>query len=117
MQKLTLIGNIGKDATIATNKNTGEEFASFDLAVNYNDKTTWYKVNVSSSHAKIFEHLKKGTKLYIEGYPTVNAYVNKNNEAVASIVCNVKELHFLGSSENKQAKAVDKTDTTEAPTL
>jgi single-strand DNA-binding protein len=78
INKVILVGNVGKDPEIRTMTN-GNELATFSLATSdsWKDKTTgerkekteWHRIVVSSpglvNIAK--QYIKKGSKLYIEG--------------------------------------------------
>lgn len=78
INKVILVGNVGKDPEIRTMSN-GNEVATFSLATTdvWKDKTTherkekteWHKIVVySSGLANIVKlYVKKGTKLYLEG--------------------------------------------------
>ena len=78
LNKVMLIGNIGKDPEIR-NINDGKRMASFSLATSdswkdkntgdQKEKTEWHKVAVFVPHLVdiIEKYVKKGTKIYIEG--------------------------------------------------
>ena len=78
INKVILVGNVGKDPEIRTMSN-GNEVATFSLATTdvWKDKTTherkekteWHKIVVySPGLANIVKlYVKKGTKLYLEG--------------------------------------------------
>jgi len=78
INKVILIGNVGKDPEIRTMSN-GNEVATFSLATTdawkdkntheRKEKTEWHRIVVySSGLANIVKlYVKKGTKLYIEG--------------------------------------------------
>ena len=78
VNKVILIGNLGKDPEVRT-MNNGGEVVSFSLATseNWNDKssgerrekTEWHRVVVfNEGLCKVIEqYVKKGAKLYIEG--------------------------------------------------
>lgn len=78
LNKVTLIGNLGKDPEIRTT-NDGKEIASFSLATSesWKDKATgerkerteWHRIAVFSDGlvGVIKNYVQKGSKLYIEG--------------------------------------------------
>jgi single-strand DNA-binding protein len=78
INKVILIGNVGKDPEIRAMTN-GNEIATFSLATtdSWKDKTThekkekteWHKVVVYSAGLAniVKQYVKRGTKLYIEG--------------------------------------------------
>jgi single-strand DNA-binding protein len=78
LNKIMLIGNLGKDPEIRKT-NDGREIANLILATNEswtdkatgkrNDRTEWHRIVCFNSGLVnvIKSHLKKGAKLYIEG--------------------------------------------------
>ena len=78
LNKVTLIGNLGKDPEIRTT-NDGKEIASFSLATSdtWKDKATgekkerteWHRIVVFNEGlvGVIKNYVQKGSKLYIEG--------------------------------------------------
>jgi len=79
LNKVQLIGNIGKDPDIQTTK-SGKKFARFSVATSerwknkssgeYDEKTTWHNVVVwSEPTANYLENnAAKGLKVYVEGH-------------------------------------------------
>lgn len=102
MLKLQVIGNVGNDAEIK--EHNGEKFLTFDLASNrsYKDAagvkhtvTTWISCTYKRTEAG--PYLKKGTTIYAEGYPTINAYHSqKNNAPAANFQLRISNLTFCG---------------------
>ena len=88
LNKVTLIGNLGKDPEIrSTNK--GEEIANFSLATTERwkdkntgekkEKTEWHKIVVFNSLVSVVKnYVKKGTKLYIEGQLQTRKWTDKS---------------------------------------
>ena len=78
LNKVTLIGNLGKDPEIRST-NDGRELANFSIATTESwkdkvtgekkEKTEWHKIVVFSEGLVrvIKSYVKKGSKLYIEG--------------------------------------------------
>ena len=78
VNKVILVGNLGKDPEVRT-MNNGGEVVSFSIATseNWNDKasgerkekTEWHRVVIFNENiAKVAEqYLKKGMKVYVEG--------------------------------------------------
>lgn len=78
LNKVMLIGNIGKDPEFRMSMNGGRKYVSFSLATSrrYRDnngeqkeQTTWHNIIGWGKTADIMEHLgiRKGITLYIEG--------------------------------------------------
>lgn len=78
LNKVVLIGNIGKDPDIRTMQN-GSKVASFSMATSesWKDKTTgerkensqWHRVVIFNENliSIVEKYLKKGSKVYLEG--------------------------------------------------
>ena len=91
LNKVTLIGNLGRDPEIRTT-NDGKEIANFSLATSESwkdkatgekkDKTEWHRiVCFNEGLVKIIkEYVKKGTKLYIEGQLQTRKWLDNANQ-------------------------------------
>jgi single-strand DNA-binding protein len=91
LNKVTLIGNLGKDPEIRSTSD-GREIATFSIATTeyWKDKATgekkerteWHKIVLFSeglvSVAK--QYLKKGSKVYLEGQLSTRKWVDNNNQ-------------------------------------
>lgn len=88
LNRVTLIGNLGKDPEIRTTQD-GQEIASFSLATSesWKDKTgekkekvQWHSIVVFSRGLVniIKNYVKKGSKLYIEGQLQTRKYTDNN---------------------------------------
>ena len=89
MIKLTAIGNIGSELEEKT-LDGGRLLVKFRLAAQHRSgketKTEWVNVAVFGKLAEICKQfLHKGSKVYVEGVPTVRGYKNKMEEIAASI--------------------------------
>ena len=90
MNKVTLIGNVGKEATIRTFENG--KLASFSLATNetYTNKenkevsnTTWHNIVAFGKVADVCERMvQKGKMLSVEGKLNNRSYKNKEDKMV-----------------------------------
>lgn len=101
MKKIILTGNVGRDPEMRSDQD-GNQFASFSLGVSVgtkqNPKTDWVDVSCNGKLADtVRTYVKKGSKLLIEGFPSVNAYINKENKAVGTLRVYVNNLEFIGS--------------------
>lgn len=86
LNKVTLLGNIGKDPRFGINELSKKEVASFYFATNdkYKDKSTgeqkvitdWHKIVIYNEKLVQFckIHVKRGAKLYIEGQIKTRKY-------------------------------------------
>ncbi len=109
LNKVQLIGNLGKDPEIRFTPGDGKRVASFSMAVNRSFKnkdgesiedTQWFNVEAWVGLAKVVEdHLKKGDRIYIEGRLKTESY-DKDGETKYFTKVVVKEMIMLGSSRN-----------------
>ena len=91
LNKVQLIGNLGKDPEIRVNQQTGKKVVSFSLATSrrYRDnngeqkeETNWHNIVCFGKIADIFEQLgiSKGTTLYVEGRLTNRSWTDQNGQ-------------------------------------
>jgi single-strand DNA-binding protein len=105
MKKIFVTGNVGRDPELRADQN-GNQFATFSLGVSVgtkqNPKTDWVDITCNGKLADLARnYIKKGTKLLIEGFPSVNAYINRENKPVGTLRVNASNIEFIGSrSEN-----------------
>jgi single-strand DNA-binding protein len=90
LNKVTLIGNLGKDPEIRSFQNGGRA-AHFSIATSENwkdkdtgekkERTEWHQVTIMTEGLiKVAEkYLKKGSKVYIEGKLETRKWTDKDN--------------------------------------
>ncbi|MEO6844784.1 MAG: single-stranded DNA-binding protein [Ginsengibacter sp.] len=111
MIKLQIIGHLGGDCT--TNEVNGRTVINFNVAHsekfkdaqgNSVDKTTWVKCAywTDPNRTAIAQYLKKGQLVYAEGSPEADAFMNKENQAAASLKMSVFRIQLLGSKNENQ---------------
>lgn len=106
MKKIFVTGNVGKDPEVRYAP-SGESFVTFSLAVSSgtkaNPKTDWLEISCNGKTAEVVQnYVRKGTKLLIEGTPSVNAYINKEGKAVGSLRVTANTIEFIGSKERSE---------------
>lgn len=90
LNKVQLIGNIGKDPEIRVSPQTGKKAVSFSLATSrrYRDAngeqkedTQWHNIVGWGKVAEVFEQLgvRKGTSLYVEGRLTNRSWTDQTS--------------------------------------
>ena len=88
LNKVMLIGNLGKDPEIRVNQASGKKVVSFSLATSrrYRDNngeqkedTQWHNIVGWGKVAEVFEQLgiHKGTSLYVEGRLTNRSWTDQ----------------------------------------
>lgn len=124
VNKVILIGNLGKDPEIRTLE-SGSKVASFTLATNesYKDKnnewqtnTEWHNIVVWNYLAdKAERELKKGSSVFVEGKLTYRKYNDKNGveKYITEIVAS--SLNSLDKKERISINPSDQSVSAEAP--
>ncbi len=110
MLKIQAIGNLGKDAEI---KEVNTQFViSFSVAINNRSKdasgtiintTTWLNCDFwkrDRNSTTVAQYLKKGTSVYIEGYPKVRTYTTASGEHRADLTVRIDNLEFVGGRKD-----------------
>lgn len=107
MRKIFFNGNVGRNPETRYTQD-GKSFVTFSVAVNTgtkdNQKTDWYEVSCNGRTAEIVtQYVKAGTKVLVEGTPSVSAWINKEGQAVASQRVNATNVEMLSSKEGADA--------------
>ncbi|MCL6494777.1 MAG: single-stranded DNA-binding protein [Ignavibacterium sp.] len=121
LNKIMLIGNLGKDSE--TRFTTADNFSvtNFTLATTYSFKnkngewtneTTWHNVVAFNLSDYMKENLKKGKKVYVEGRLVKRDYTDKDN--VKRYVTEVRAERIIPLDSN--ADAVKEADIDAAST-
>ena len=112
LNKVMLIGNIGKDPEIRVNQASGKKVVKFSLATSkrYRDAngeqkelTEWHTVVGFGKLADIFEQLgiRKGTSLYVEGELTTRSWVdNATQQKRYATEINMSTFQLLTPRDN-----------------
>jgi single-strand DNA-binding protein len=99
MKRLTITGNIGRDPELRLDP-SGVQFATFSVAIpvgtKQNPKTDWVDVSCNGKLAELTcTYAKKGTRVLVDGYPNVNAYINKDNMPIGSLRLYAHSIELL----------------------
>jgi len=105
MQKLTIAGNVGKDAELRRTQ-SGDAVLGFSLAVdNGKDKNgnkrdaTWFDCSIWGKRAEALQsHITKGSKLVLIGRPTAREHNGKVYMGIS-----VDDLTFMGGGQERSA--------------
>jgi single-strand DNA-binding protein len=109
INKVTLIGNIGKDPETRTFDN-GSEVCQFSLATSkswkdkageWQEKTTWHNIVVWGNQVQRAAKLQKGDTLYLEGEIDNRSYEKDGQTRYISEI-NASYFRKLNKSEAKQ---------------
>lgn len=111
MIKMTMIGNLGRDAEVADVN--GQKVIRFsvchtdkytDRSGQQQERRTWVKCSYwrADGRVGVADYLKTGQKVYVEGMPSVSTYTDKNGQFAASLELRVMNLELVGG--NGEAK-------------
>ena len=128
VNKVILIGNLGKDPEIRTIE-SGAKVANFSIATNevYKnkdgskvEKTEWHNIVLWRGLAELAEsYLKKGNQVYIEGRLRTRQWDDKDGIKRYTTEILGDNMTFLGGArENKAentAESIDNSSTEDAP--
>ena len=114
MKKIIITGNLGRDPEKRADQQ-GNAFATFSVgvAVGTKDKpkTDWVDVSCGGKLADVVcTYLKKGSKVLVSGFPSVNAYMNKENQAVGTLRIYADDIEFLTPKSGDYETPVDTTN-------
>jgi len=113
VNKVILVGNLGKDPEIRTLE-SGAVVANFSIATteSYRDKTTgerkenteWHNIVMWRGLAEIAQkYLKKGNSVYLEGKLRTRNYQTKEGETRYTTEVVVDEMVMLGGRNNSNS--------------
>ena len=106
MVQMQLIGTLGKDAEVKDVDKT--KVINFSVAVNqgYGEKKTtlWVDAAKFGDKTAVVNYLKKGTKVFISGEPTLVNWTSKTGTSGTSLRLRVNELELLGENKTKQSE-------------
>lgn len=100
MKRLTVTGNIGRDPEMRLDAN-GNQFAAFSVGVSVgtkiNPKTDWVEITCNGKLAEVVTtYGKKGRRVLVDGFPHVNAYINKDDVPVGTLRMYANSVELLG---------------------
>ena len=102
VNKVILVGNVGRDPDIQVTKN-GTKVAHLSLATNRRmgqegeERTDWHRLTLWNRLAELTEErVHQGDRIYVEGRLEYDAY-EREGVRVPTVDVHVRELVFLGS--------------------
>jgi single-strand DNA-binding protein len=107
MIKLQIVGNLGKDCIVK--EVNGKSVINFsvvhserykDSQGNPKERATWVECAYWTDRTAIAPYLVKGQMVYAEGSPEADAYMNKDNQAAATLRMRVQSVQLLGGSRS-----------------
>lgn len=117
INKVILVGNVGKDPEVRTFPNGGK-VANFSIATSESwkdkasgekkERTEWHRISVTNEHliAVVENYVKKGSRIYIEGQLETRKWKDKDGNEKFSTEVTVRPYRgeiVLLSSKDKPA--------------
>ena len=126
MQKIQVIGRIGKDAEVKDFGNS--QVINFSVAVSekYTNKqtgevttnTTWFECAKWGNNTSIAQYIKKGGQIFVEGKINNRAWVDQSGTPQVTNGINVFEIELLGSKDDNQTpQSQQQRSPSTAPTI
>ncbi len=109
MIKLQMIGHLGRDCV--TNTVSGRSVMNFTVAHTEKSadpqkepKTIWVDCSYWSEKTGVAPYLKKGTQVYVEGFPEVRTFTRKDGTPGAGLYLRVLSIQLLGGKSEGQGQ-------------
>lgn len=112
MNKITIIGNLGRDPEMRYTPN-GQNVTSFSIASNrryttssgeQREETEWFNISAWGNLAEICnQYLTKGQQVYVEGRLRTRSYEDRNGEQRFSLEVTLTDVQFLGRPSEARA--------------
>lgn len=107
MLQLQIIGNLVRDAEV---KQIGtNNYTAFTAAVNVTKERAMF-VNVLKRNGEngsgLAQYLTKGKKVFVQGQMSVQAYINKEQQATPDVTLWADQIEMLGGGENREGTQV-----------
>jgi single-strand DNA-binding protein len=117
MLEMEVIGNLGKDCTV--NNVNGKNVINFSVADSKKDKngeikTTWIDCAYWSEKTGVAPYLKKGTKIFAKGEPSIRSYTKADGSAGVSFQLSVFKIELLSVAGDGVAPQQQQARRTEA---
>lgn len=126
MQKVIVIGNLGKDCVL---KKIGDKTA-INFSVAHTEKfknkegvteenTTWWDCGIwkrDGQSTELAKYLNQGKKVYIEGVPSFSTY--KANDGTTKMACRINVLHLellSPKGDNDKSESPTQSENNEVP--
>jgi single-strand DNA-binding protein len=109
--KMQLIAHLGADCQV--NSVNGKSVVNFNVChtEKYKDaqgveinKQNWVNCSLWLERTTIAPYLKKGVQVYLEGFPTVDTYQNKEGKIIPQQRLRVTSITLLGGQKNENTQ-------------
>ena len=117
MIRLELIGNLTRDSEsrAVQRGETDGRVCNFTVAAStgYGEykKTLFVRVAAWNGLGKTcMDYLRKGSKVWVSGTPSLNSYINNDGEATGNLELRLEEIEFLSSKPVENPIINEETD-------
>lgn len=108
MERLEFIGYVGNDATkkdfddnkFVINFSVAKDDSYKDKSGAKVERTKWFECQYWNQKKVQHAWLKKGTHVFVTGEVNAEAYLSKENEPKAKLVCIVDDIEILDRKDN-----------------
>ena len=109
MQKVILIGRVGKDATV--NDVNGKSVINFSLCHSESwknaqgekqEKSTWFDCSYWKDNTSVAQYITKGSQVYVEGQVDIRTYQAADGGTKATLAVKVGMVQLLGGGNTQQ---------------
>jgi single-strand DNA-binding protein len=110
MNKVVIIGHLGSDAEVKQGKE--KAYVKFSVCSteaftnSHGEKKeikTWFNC-VSFNGDKLVPYLRKGVQVYIEGKPSVSAWIDRDQKAQGSLDVVIREIKLLSAAKKPEGE-------------
>lgn len=109
MYKIQLTGILGRDIEPKKNK-TGGTFYTTSIAVkkgfSKDEQTEWVNLIFNEKAENAAPYLLKGTKLLLEGTPSINTY-EKDGKTIANMQVSIYSFEFIGDKKTQDTSLTE----------
>lgn len=117
MLKLQVIGNLGADARVINTN--GNEFVSFRVAHTETftangqkqSRTIWVDVTLNGNGGNLLQFLRKGAKVFVDGYPSYRIYDSAQYHCkMVGVQLSARSVELCGGSSDAVPSELSTTD-------
>ncbi len=117
MIRIEIIGNLTRDPetrVVQKGENDGK-VTNFTVAAStgYGEykRTQFVRISAWNGLGRTCEqYLRKGSKVWVSGTPSVNCYINNDGEATGNLEVRLEEIEFLTPKSTETANNNEETD-------
>lgn len=111
MITLSAIGALGRDCSVKQLDKGSVINFSIGVSVGYGEhkSTTWLECSKFGESTAVAQYLLKGTKVYVQGEPSLRTFDKKDGTKGTSLTLRVDKVELLGSKQENVASTGNST--------